>query len=109
MINTEKCKKAISDWIEKNPGTIYKQYSFALEPNESAPPTLEEFEKPAINIKSWKRILKSKTNYKGRENVYERVFECSSTEQARKHFEDTLRAYVYATDDEILEVIVTAE
>jgi hypothetical protein len=103
-IKTEDCKRAVVEFIAKNPGCISSQ--FCLE--DSTPEQLVEFEKPSLSTSSWARRSKRRVPGSTAGHI-ERMFECSATEKAMDLYEDQLRAYTVDDGEKILSVKICGE
>lgn len=87
---TKDCVAAIVEYVNQNPGHVYKQFV-------DEPGTVEEFEAPARKASNWKRETKEKIG-----DTIVREFDC-------RPYDAQLRAIVEERDGKIVSVVVQGE
>jgi hypothetical protein len=87
---TKDCVTAIVDYVNQNPGHVYRQFV-------GEPRTVEEFERAARKVSNWKRMSKEKMG-----DIIVREFNC-------RPYDDQLRAIVEERDGKIVSVVVQGE
>jgi hypothetical protein len=87
---TKDCVTAIVDYVNQNPGHVYKQFV-------GEPGTVDDFEAPARKVSNWKRMSKEKMG-----DTIVREFDC-------RPYDDQLRAIVEERDGKIVSVVVQGE
>lgn len=103
-IKTEDCKKAIVDFVMKQPGYIAKQFV------DVASSEIASFEAPALKEKNWARRDKYMVSLIGdywpspgkAGDICCRSFDC-------RPYDDQLRAYTWDDGSQILKILVEGE